>query len=87
MLLRHTLWATCTVAGLLSSGAAYAAHPVSKTAPLVSDQLPEFESKGLDIGGFRLMPDVEYIIYADDNVYAAPTMVWALAARELHRAV
>ncbi|HNW18466.1 MAG TPA: outer membrane beta-barrel protein [Sphingorhabdus lacus] len=79
MLLRHTLWATCTVAGLLSSGAAYA-DPVSKTAPLVSDQLPEFESKGLDIGGFRLMPDVEYIIYADDNVYAAPTGTQADAA-------
>jgi hypothetical protein len=68
--MRHSLCAACTVAGLLLSTAAQA-ESVSKTAPLVSDQLPDFEPKGFDLGGFRLLPDFEYILYADDNVYAA----------------
>lgn len=69
ILMRHSLFAACTIAGLLASNTAQA-ESVSKTAPLVSDQLPDFEPKGFDLGGFRLLPDFEYILYADDNVYA-----------------
>ena len=57
---------------MLGSTAAMA-DPVSKTAPLVSDDLEEYEANGLAIGGFRLTPEFEYIIFADDNVYASPS--------------
>ena len=77
--LRFPVRATLALAGVLTSVAAIA-EPVSKTAPLVSDDFDEFEAKGFEIAGFKLLPDFEYIIYADDNVYAAPAGTKADAA-------
>lgn len=68
---RGSFWATGSIAGLLTSFAAHA-EPVSRVAPLVSDDLEDYEAKGAEIGGFRLMPEFEYVIYGDDNVYASP---------------
>lgn len=56
----------------LTSGTAAMAESISKTAPLVSGDLKEFEAVGIDIGDFRLMPEFEYIMFVDDNVYASP---------------
>jgi hypothetical protein len=66
------LLATCPLAGLIGASPALA-QPASKTAPLVSEEIKEFAPEGLEVGGFKLMPEFEYIMYADDNVYAAPT--------------
>jgi hypothetical protein len=71
-LARHLWIAACPLAGIIAATPAFA-DPVSKTAPLVSEEIKEFAPEGIDIGGFRLMPEFEYIVYADDNVYAAPT--------------
>jgi hypothetical protein len=69
---RRLLLATCPLAGLIGAVPALA-DPVSKTAPLVSEEIREYSPEGIDIGGFKLMPEFEYVMYADDNVYAAPT--------------
>jgi hypothetical protein len=66
------LIAVCPLAGIVAATPALA-DPASKTAPLVSEEIQEYSPQGIDIGGFRLMPEFEYIVYADDNVYAAPT--------------
>lgn len=63
---------TAPLIGLLGSTAAFA-EPVSETAPLVSDDLRAYEPTGFDLGGIRVMPRVEYIAYADNNVYASQT--------------
>jgi hypothetical protein len=68
---RRLLLATCPLAGLIGAVPALA-QPVSKTAPLVSEEIQEYSAEGIDIGGFKLMPEFEYVMYADDNVYAAP---------------
>lgn len=58
--------------GLLGTTAAFA-EPVSETAPLVSDDLREYQTTGFDLGGVRVLPKVQYIAFADNNVYAAPS--------------
>ena len=63
---------TCPLLGLLAAPAAFA-ESASQTAPLVSDGLKEYEPTGIDLGGVRVLPTVQYILYGDDNVYAAPT--------------
>lgn len=57
----------------LAGGSAAFAEPASETAPLVSEEIKEFEATGIDLGGVRLLPRVQYIAYGDDNVYAANT--------------
>lgn len=69
--LRCLFLAACPAAGLLLPTAAFA-EPVSKTAPLVSTNLDDFEPKGLVVGGFRILPEAELALMADDNVYASP---------------
>ena len=47
------------------------ADPVSKTAPLVSEDIDDLAPVGINVGGFRLKPELEYNIFVDDNVYAS----------------
>jgi len=68
---RTLIMVTCPLAGILGSTVAMA-EPVSQTAPLVSDNLKDYETRGLDIGGFRIKSEAETMLYADDNVYASP---------------
>ncbi|WP_428630640.1 outer membrane beta-barrel protein [Sphingopyxis sp.] len=49
------------------------AEPVSQTAPLVSADLKDYETPGLDVAGFQLRSEVETMLTADDNVYASST--------------
>ena len=69
---RGVLLTSWSLAGALGPTVAWA-EPVSETAPLVSADLQDYEPKGLDVGGFRLLPQVELSLLADDNVYASPT--------------
>lgn len=72
MKLRGAIMAvTCPVAAVLGSSAAWA-EPASQTAPLVSADLKDYDTQGLDVGGFRIRSEVEAMLTADDNVYASP---------------
>jgi hypothetical protein len=66
------LLAACPLAGIIGTAPALA-ESVSKTAPLVSESIEGYAPEGLAVAGFQLRPEFEYIIFADDNVYASPS--------------
>jgi hypothetical protein len=69
---QRLLFAAGPLGGMLTAGPALA-QSISQTAPLVSEEIEGFAPQGLNVAGFKLLPEFDAVIYADDNVYAAPS--------------